>query len=253
MLLADGCPNTVEDLRVYESGILDVAAAERIDLKTKLGLAAEEISEAVLDFLLDEGRALDPLAESRRSVGVSDVVVTRQLKRWHAIHTIALVYRDGLHNQLNGRYGQQFDHYWELGRMARLQTVRFGIGVVLNPVPRAETPQITSVAGASDAATYYVQVTWLGASGQEGQPSILTAYEAAAGTVPVVGAVNPPAGVTGFNVYVGLEVGALTRQNASPVPVGGSLTVSALVSGAEPGDGQAADVYVTGARVLRRG
>ena len=60
VLLTDGVPNTVEDLRVYESAILDVAKGEGIDLRTKLGLATEEISEEILDFLLDQGRGADP-------------------------------------------------------------------------------------------------------------------------------------------------------------------------------------------------
>ncbi len=53
MLLTDGNPNATEDLRVYESAILEVANTETIDLGVKLDLATEEISEDVLDFLLD--------------------------------------------------------------------------------------------------------------------------------------------------------------------------------------------------------
>ena len=53
MLLTDGCPNTPEDLRVYESAILDVSNEEMINLDTKLKLATEEISEIVLNILLD--------------------------------------------------------------------------------------------------------------------------------------------------------------------------------------------------------
>ena len=32
--------------------------------------------------------------------GVSDVVVTPQLKRWHALHALGVVYRDAFNNQL---------------------------------------------------------------------------------------------------------------------------------------------------------
>ena len=53
MLLTDGNPNDTEDLRVYESAILGLANVETIDLGVKLDLATEEISEDVLDFLLD--------------------------------------------------------------------------------------------------------------------------------------------------------------------------------------------------------
>ena len=43
----------------------------------------------------------DPQSTMRRARGVSDVVVTPQLKRWHAIHTLGVVYRDAFNNQLN--------------------------------------------------------------------------------------------------------------------------------------------------------
>ncbi len=49
------------------SAILDVAHTERIDLDVKLTLATEEISEDVLDVLLDHTRADDPA--DRRSGG----------------------------------------------------------------------------------------------------------------------------------------------------------------------------------------
>ncbi len=66
MLLTDGGPNGTVDLQVYESAILDVANTEGIDLDVKLGLATEEISEMVLDILLDHTRSTDPLANARR-------------------------------------------------------------------------------------------------------------------------------------------------------------------------------------------
>ncbi len=67
MLLTDGNPNDTDDLRVYESAILDVANTEAIDLDAKLGLATEEISEDVLDVLLDHTRAFDPQSTMRRA------------------------------------------------------------------------------------------------------------------------------------------------------------------------------------------
>ena len=88
MLLTDGSPNNTEDLRVYESAILGLANLETIDLGVKLDLATEEISEEVLDFLLDHAstnlQVFSPFqtgtpAARRRTIGVSDVVVSRQL------------------------------------------------------------------------------------------------------------------------------------------------------------------------------
>ena len=66
--------------------------------------------------------------EDRRQIGVSDVVVSPQMKRWHALHTLAVVYRDAYNNQLNDRYEQ-------VGRISRTgargegaETAQYGIG-----------------------------------------------------------------------------------------------------------------------------
>src|SRR5437763_15819594 len=128
MLLTDACPNDTEALRVYESAVLDVANNESIDLAIKLGLALDEVIEDVLDILLSHSS--DAAALLRRMKGVSDVVVTPQMKRWHAVHALEVFYRDAFNNQLNDRYQAKFLEYHELSRVAKLHTVRFGIGLV---------------------------------------------------------------------------------------------------------------------------
>lgn len=255
MLLTDGNPNDTEDLRVYESAILDVANTEGIDLSVKLGLATEEISEDVLDVLLDHTRAFDPLATRRRALGVSDVVVSPQMMRWHALHTLEVVYRDAFNNQLNDRYRAKFTEYRLLSKNARDHTYKYGIGLVLNPLPQAQTPVFTFVIGPIVATTYYVQVSWVSALGQVGAPSNATTYDAPADGLAVVTAVNPPTTATGFNVYMGLTPQTIALQNSTAVAVGASFTLpdSGLVTGVAPGTGQAADIYIVGGPTLRRG
>jgi hypothetical protein len=264
MLLTDGSPNNDENLRVYESAILGLANLESIDLGVKLDLATEEITEDILDFLLDHAgtnvqlfsrlQAGTPAAQ-RRKTGVSDVVVTRQLKRWHAVHTLEIVYRDAFNNQLNDRYQPKFLEYRQLARNAREHTFHFGVGLALIPIPQAQTPVFSAVAGLIPETTYYARASWVVASGQEGEPSEMTAYGAPAGALPVVQMVNPPVVVTGFNVYLGLTPDALALQNPTPVPVGESFTLpdTGLAAGAAPGEGQSADVYISGGWMLRRG
>jgi hypothetical protein len=254
MLLTDGSPNVTEDLRVYESAILGVANTEMIDLGAKLGLATEEIAQEVLDFLLDHPGA-DPQSAGRRGIGTADVVITRQLKRWHAVHTLAIVYRDAFNNQLNDRYQAKFREYRELSRNARAQSFHFGVGLALVPIPQAQPPVLSAVAGQIPETTYYARASWVGASGQEGAPSEMTSYGAPAGSLPVVQMIEPPAVATAFNVYLGLTPDGLTLQNAPPVAVGQSFTLpgTGLVPGIAPGDGQAADTYISGAWMLRRG
>jgi hypothetical protein len=255
MLLTDGSPNDDASLQVYESAILQVSDTEMIPLTAKLNLALDEISEDVLDVLLDHGAPSDPHAAKRRTIGVSDVVVTRQMKRWHAVHTLEVFYRDAFNNQLNNRYQAKFDEYHELSADARARTYQFGVGLALIPIPKAQTPVFSFVAGLIAETIYYVQVSWVSASGQAGDPSELTTYDSPADGLPVVTAVNPPAGATGFNVYMGLSPQTVTLQNTTPVGVGGSFTLptSGLVTGSCPGCGQAPDLYVTGGSLLMRG
>jgi len=259
MLLTDGSPNDDESLRVYESGILDVSNTEMIPLKAKLQLALEEISEDVLDVLLDHSAPSDPQATTRRKIGVSDVVVTPQMRRWHAVHTLEVFYRDAFNNQLNTRYQAKINEYQKLAQGARDRTYQYGIGLALTPIPKAQMPVFSFVSGSIAETIYYVQVSWVSANGQMGDASDLTTYDSPAESLPVVTAVNPPAAATGFNVYMGLTAETLMLQNSTPVAVGGSFTLSTsglttgLVTGSRPGRGQVPDVYVTGGMLLRRG
>lgn len=135
-LLTDGNPNNALALEVYESAILNVARVEMIDLEIKLTLATAELAEDVLDVLLDHARAFDPESTIRRSRGVSDVVVSPQMQRWHALHTLEIVYRDAFNDQLNDRYQAKFLEYRQLSKDAFAHTVRFGSGWLSLPSHR---------------------------------------------------------------------------------------------------------------------
>ena len=92
-LLTDGSPNTVETLKAIESSIAEVAKIELIDIDIKMDLALEEISESLMVNLIQLGTQ-DPQYLSRRQIGVSTIVVTAPLRRWHALQSIAMIYRD---------------------------------------------------------------------------------------------------------------------------------------------------------------
>ena len=253
-LLRDGNPNNTEDLRVFETEILRVAHVEAIDLDAKLRLAAGEVSYEVIDTLVDRAAANDPRSASRRSIGVSDVVVTPQLRRWHALHTLKVVYRDSYNNQLNDRYRTKWKEYRDLSQEAREQTARFGIGIVTNPIPRGQVPVFSNVPGLRPSTIYYVQVSWLHSRGGEGSPSVLTTYQTPEGSEMAIGVENAPPDITGWNVYVGLSESSLTKQNSSVLTLAETFVVTPgeLLVGETPGDGQAPDTYVVGGRTLRR-
>jgi hypothetical protein len=255
MLLTDGNPNTTEDLRTYESAILSVANTESIDLSVKLGLATEEITQDVVDFLLNRSNGNDPQGAARRSVGVSDVVVTKQMKRWHALHTLAIAYRDAFNNQLNDRYEAKFQEYRAVAVQARSLTLQFGVGLVYKPLPQATSPSFGFAPGPFESTTYFVQVAWVSTTGQEGLASNVITYDAAAGTVPVVTTRNAPQGVTGFDVYMGLSPETLAKQNDAPIALTDAFTLAetGLIHGEAPSEGQTPDFYVAATNTLRRG
>jgi len=259
-LLTDGNPNDTEALRVYETAILDLAHVETIDLDAKLGLATEEISQEVLDILLGHtplsyAPAYDYQGSIRRRLGVSDVVVTPQIKRWHALRSLEVIYRDAYNNQLNDRYRAKWDEYRELSRGAKVRAITFGIGLVSKPLPKALGPVIGVTAGPILATTYYVRIGWVSAAGQEGSPSTVTTYQTVDGSLLMVGTTNPPAGAAGWNAYIGLTDLTVALQNSTPLALGQTfqLPATGLVPGRVPGDGQAPDIYVTGGWTLQRG
>ncbi len=254
MLLTDGSPNLVEDLRVYESAILNLAHTEMIDLEGKLSLATEELTHEVLDFLLN-GSVEDPKGSTRREVGVSDVVVTRQMKRWHALHALAVVYRDGFHNQLNDRYKEKYFEYRDLAQRAKEQAARWGVGLVTTPVPKAGTPLMGSAAGALPEATYWAQISWVSSDGAEGMAGETLTFATPAGSLLTVQSGEAPEVAISFNVYVGSSPDTMMLQNGLPVAIGGTFTLSSsgVAAGREPGEGQAPDLYLAAGNVLRRG
>ena len=50
-LLVDGDVNHIEDLKEWDTSVLDVANGEGIDLSAKLRLAAKEMEEEIESFL----------------------------------------------------------------------------------------------------------------------------------------------------------------------------------------------------------
>ena len=80
-----GIRTTTEDLRVYESAILDVAHEERIDLDDEADAGdGRDFSEIVLNILLDHTSTVDPAAivrGDRGSVGCGGDAANEALAR----------------------------------------------------------------------------------------------------------------------------------------------------------------------------
>ena len=247
-LLTDGPPASLELLQAYESSILDVAHTEGINLETKLNLACAEASDRVLTFLLEQSSATD--ADARRAAGVTGVVITPPLRRWHAQLTLLMVFEDAYGGQRNERYQEKVQQYTAAADAAQTEYLRLGVGMVRNPVPVAGQPVIN--ASGIDGITCFVAITRVNAAGAEGQPGEI---------IPAI--LNPGAEVSSpewsnaaypyWNVYVGLDRRSLTLQNASPLPLSNPWTYMGLQSGPAMTSGQAPDYYVVFQQNLSRG
>lgn len=260
-LFTDGDLNSLQDLERYESGLLSVTSAEQIDLSAKMALAQDLIGTELLLFLLkrcstDYGTYAHSscTATGRRRLGVSDVCATPPLQRWHALKTIELVYQDAYNNQLNDRYKGKWNQYQQLAGAASRSLYEIGVGMIRNPIVKAHSPILLSIAGTLDAATYYVSMTWLNSAGQEGAPSDVVALTTTTGSQLVVSPAVGPSNAVGWNVYVG-ETPDLTLQNNAmlPLQVDWVMPATGETYGFAPGSGQDPDYYVVDDHRIRRG
>jgi hypothetical protein len=243
-LLVDGQINGLEDLREWDSGILDVADGERIDLGAKLRRAQAEIEEEVERFLRDQERGM-----------ITQVVADRGLRHWHALKTLEAVYRDAYFNQLNDRYGEKWKHYLELAEKQASRYFDAGVAIVYAPLRRP--PQVTAVAGDGELppATYRVVATVVDSQGRESAPSEEVVVSQPAPHSFVARLPYAPEGATGWSIYVGFSDGEPALQNETPLGLqeAWSLTAAGLRTGRPPGEGQAPDEVIrrSGSILLR--
>lgn len=263
-LFTDGTPADIAYLRTYDTTIDQVASDEGIDLDVKLAVAAEEIGEEIFAFLLLQGPSdasganwggLSGTAigqSRRRQIGLSDVVVTTPVRRWHALATLAAVYRDAYNSQLNDRYAGRWNTYTQLAQEAGERAFEIGIGIVSRPAPKANAPQVIATTAAVARVDCWVQATWINDAGAEGAPSDPVSISLGAGDSLRI--VNPPSGITGWNIYIGADRDNVQVQNPASMDVSTAWVMGdSLASGRAPGNGQAPDYFVAERQFLLRG
>lgn len=255
----NGSMPSLNDLKMYESGILDVASTEGIDLSEKADVARDEIAAELLLFLVKRQNALgwrgNPLLSVTRPK-LEQVARTAPLRQWHILHTLAVVYRDAFFGQLNDRYQRKWQEYDRLAGRAQQITFDSGLGMITSPIPQAGAPVLSAGTGTLAAANYYVRVSWVDGTGTEGEASDVRALSLGGpGVLQVQAPLTVPAGVAGWNVYVGTSADALSLQNSTPLPLGQAWVLSGagLQAGPAPGDGQAPDQYYYSLQQNRRG
>ena len=251
MLFTDGTIATVANLAEYESEIRAVAAAEGIDLDTKLRLAQTEVGVELL-----AASVLPDAHRSRTAFTLDQVVVTDALLLWHIFHTLAIVFRDAYNRRLNDKYLPKWKEYRELSQISTGQYLSIGVALVLDPLPAPGAPALAAMAGGSlPATTYFVRNTWVNAAGQESAPSPAVAKAVAAGQLLKISPATPTARATGWFPYVGTEPGGEQRQSSTALALTDSWTMPAggLVAGAALPLGQPPDLLRSLPRTLQRG
>ncbi len=253
-LFSDGSISSMDDLRAYDSAILDLTEAEGIPLAAKIELAAFEIGIELEEFL--RKRAGGGASFSADPGGdVSQAVVTPALKQWHTLRTLALIYGDVHGNHFKGRYEQKWKDYQRRSRWAAETLYRTGVGLVYRPVARAEAPEVRVLAGIPPGATYHVRVAWRNSAGESGAASDRTITTVVTTGVIGVTALNPPPNAESFDVYVGASESEIRKQNSAPVAIDSEWVMpeTELAEGDPPPSGQEPDWWLRNDRVLQRG
>lgn len=245
MLFTDGSISRVEELAAHDSGLMDVASTEGIDVTGKIILAQEELG-IELAALMPRGFP---------GAGLENVVVTPALKMWHGFRTLELFYRDAYNTQLNDRYKGKWEEYRKLGKWALEKLLAVGVGMAADPVRRAQTAELSAGTGQLPENTYAATMAWVNANGEEGAAAESRSLAIPSGGSLTVSAVNPPANARGWNVYVGAFEDALYRQNEAPLTLGHAWAQNTepTTLGQRPGDGQKPGYLRALPRVLQRG
>lgn len=259
-LFTDGPAATVDDLRRYDSSAGSLAHDAGINLDDKLAVAAEEVGQAIFYFLLSHstpafnGILTGPPGEARRQrLGLSDVMVTPAVRRWTSLKALAGLYRDAYQSDVTDRYRKKWDEFEQLAREAEDFVFGTGVGLSLNAVPKAPVPRIDQVTGTATGTDCVVRATWV-SQGGEGAPSNTWHATLAPGDQVSMQSA-PPAGVTGWNVYVAPTDSTPLLQNDSPMPVDGGwrMPMGSLAQGRPILEGQPPDYIVVDRRLVPRG
>jgi hypothetical protein len=252
-LFIDGTAATIEELRKYESSILEVAHTEQIDLTEKLELARQELLNELRVFLAREtGRAAE--AYVTNGIEVSAVAVTRALLEWHAVRALHLAYADAVGQQSNSRHEGKRREYATRDKEAKERLQEIGVGVVRRPVPRAVAPYVSQVPGTGGAYDCLVSVAWVNRANEEGEPSAPVSRRVDPDRVLMVAVPHAPGEVLGWNVYIGRTYADMSRQNLDVLDLSSVYyQIAPLREGTGCRGGQAADYYVPRSRRVRRG
>lgn len=250
-LFQDGPISSLEDLRVYETSLLETASIEGVSLTNKLELAQQEIGNEILRFLIQQ---LEP-TESVTPSKLGQVVATDPLRRWHALRTLSVFFRDVHHNQLNDRYRAKWDAFESEARNAARLLWEVGVGLVRNPLRRPAVPVLGVLPSDEEYPQSLFKTTWVTGPFEESAASEAVLFAPTFAQRPQLAVNDPPPRATGWHVYAGATESLLARQTTTAVALAEPwvMPTGELAAGPAVPFGQQPDYYVRMQRLLFRG
>lgn len=249
-LFSDGPANTIEELTVFESALLEVASKTGIALDAKIELAQREIALELITFVMRNGSQY--LGPNR---SLNHVVITDGLRQWHAVQTLAAIYRDAYFQSLNDRYQEKWAQYSRLTKSFKELYFGSGVAVCREPIPCLGNLQVSKTAGASlTERTVLVSANWTRGlySGQSSKPQAITLLP---GETLSVLTSTPPESADGWELFAGNSAESLRKVHSGKLPTGQAWLESLPWpdSEATPRDGQTADLYLLRSPIVGRG
>ena len=257
-LFTDADVVTINDLLQFETSLVQIASTHGINVDTKLNLALSSMADRVMLWLLQVGAA-DPQWISRRTIGLSTVVVTPPLQKWICFDALSRFFAEAYNVQLNTRFQGKWTEYQREAGDACEMVFASGLGIVYTALPKPALPLVSIASGDSPAEALFVQTSWVDTRGDESALSpvngMILPGESSISVAMAEGAVNAPPTAVGWNVYVSATETGLTLQNPVPVQIGTTwgLPGSGPMQGATPIDGQQPDYMIELTRRILRG
>jgi hypothetical protein len=137
-LLIEQSISCLSDWAAYDSKLSLLSAQESTPVEKKAELAQQEVQTEVLAFLVRNTTLSDAHVRST----LKQIHVSEPLKRWHVMQTLNLYYSDLASLQGSVLHREQSRLFEIRADEARDQAFATGLGIVSNPVPIGERPEV---------------------------------------------------------------------------------------------------------------
>lgn len=257
-LFTDDTVISLDDLLAFEASLAQVASTHGINVDTKIRLAMDSVGSKVLMWLYSVC-ASDPQWLTRRTLGLSTVVVTPTLRLWICFEALSRIFAEAYNVQLNTRFQGKWTEYQKEAADASAAFFMAGVGGVYNPLPQPRLPLLSIMDGMASAQAIFIQTAWIDVQGNESALSPVNGQVlSGAASIAVAmaeGALDAPIAAVGWNIYASATQTGFSLQNSVPLAIGSAwqLPSTGLIAGRAPQNGQQPQFHVVLSRQIKRG